>query len=213
MGQGHVAGTRVMKDPQQAQGIIDRIASLHPDQTGDPARPVDAFDVVGRGRQFERLRIGGDQSLDRVDLFERLPGRLDRRQVGRHIDGPELAAYAPRPQAGNVGVQHGRRLVRVQIDGMGIIAEPLAQRPGQVIVPVDQRCGPQDLPHPRLGCGISPLRHGRAGQGRQGDGGEQGRADHGNLRKQRSPTVAQDQPAAKGARSRPLIPAKAGTQV
>ena len=183
MGQGHVAGPGVVEDPQQAQGIIDRIAALHPDQAGDPSGPVDAFDVIGRGRQFERLRIGGDQPLDRVDLFKRRLGRLDRRQVSRHIDRPELPPDAPGPQARNVGVQHCCGLVGPQVQRMWIIAEPLTQGPGQVIVPVDQRRRPQDFQHPRLPGRIGTLRQAWAGQGRQGNGGEQDSADHDGLRR------------------------------
>ncbi len=69
------------------------------------------------------------------------------------------------------GIQIGR-----QIDRVRVVAEALAQRPGQVVVPIDQRRSFQDSPCPRLA-----VLGGRGqGQGKHGAGEQEG-ADHDGL--------------------------------
>ena len=177
VGQGHVARAGPVELPQQGQGIVDRIAALHPDQAGDPARFEHRIHLVRRGRQAEGVGMGGDDAFGRVDLLEGFLDRLQRRQAGRHIDGPELPPDTAGPQARDIGVQFGRRhQILRQIDGVDIVPILLSQRPRQVVVPVDQRRGLQNLHHSRL---IGVLSLGHPSQRERGDGDGDETADHG----------------------------------
>ena len=191
VGQGDVAGPGIEEFSQETQGVIDRIATLHADQRGDPAAPVDAFDIGRGGGQFEHVRMGGDDPLDGVDLLEGFARGLGRGQGRGHIDRPELTPDAAGPQARNVGVQFGRGVeIRRQVHSVGVIAVFFAQRPGQVVMAVDQRCAPQNLADARLACRIDGLGQNGSGGERGDDRGQKNCADHGVSPELRPGTVA-----------------------
>jgi hypothetical protein len=75
MGQRHVARAERVHLPQHRQRAADRMAALHADQRGDPARLERLFST-GSGLAIGQLaRVAGDQPFQHVDLLER---RLDR---------------------------------------------------------------------------------------------------------------------------------------
>ena len=99
------------------------------------------------------------------------------------LPGLDLAADAAGAQARDVGVQLGRGVeIDGQIDGVGIVAVLLAQRPRQVVVPVDQRRPLQYPPRRRLVLG-----HGRNRGHQDGGGGKQDGADHDGLPEKTTP--------------------------
>ncbi|MNI48088.1 hypothetical protein D3C73_1026370 [compost metagenome] len=108
VGQRHVARARIIEFAQQTQGVVDRIAAFHADQAGDLARAMDADQVVCGGGEFEGFGVGGDDALDRIDLFEGGLGRVDRRHAGGNVDRPELAAHAACAQTRDIGMQARR---------------------------------------------------------------------------------------------------------
>ena len=91
------------------------------------------------------VRVAREQPVEPVDLLERLRHGLVRRQVGRHVDRPELAADAAGAQPRKIG--HERRHARRDV-GLGVVGRLEArapQRPQQIVVPVDQWCGAQQV--------------------------------------------------------------------
>jgi hypothetical protein len=93
---------------------------------------------VGRGqRELEPGRVAGDHPVHEVDLLEDGGDGGVARQRGRDEDRPELAADAALDQARDVGV--GIRQPPQQVRRREVGAVMLADLPGQVVMPVDQR--------------------------------------------------------------------------
>ncbi len=85
-----------------------------------------------------------DQAVDDVDLLEGGRDGSPPLMLDRHVDRPELAAHAARPQAGNV--RHERRLPFEQVQPAGVAAGLLTQRVRQVVVAVDDRHAAEQPP-------------------------------------------------------------------
>ena len=81
VGERHVAGAETSQDAQGAEGVPDRMASLNPDHRRDPALGSDLPDVGCRACLLEPARIPMHQSVEPLDLLERLRDRLIGRQV------------------------------------------------------------------------------------------------------------------------------------
>ena len=93
----------------------------------------------------KRVRVGVDHPAGELDLFEL--GARGVRQSRGDEDAPELAGHPALAQPRNVGVD--RRAALVEVDPGQIARERLAQRPGQVIVAVDQRHLLEERARPR----------------------------------------------------------------
>src|SRR6185437_919084 len=60
MGERHVAGTELVEDSQYCRGIFDHMPALDPQEAGDLAGSVNAFDVVrGAGLLESRVSVHG----------------------------------------------------------------------------------------------------------------------------------------------------------
>jgi hypothetical protein len=126
-----------MQGTQHPERAADRLAALGAEQRGHLPVGHDPLDVIRGPGLLERVRIAADQPLGQVDLFERGSHRVAVREIGRHEHRPELCAHPARPQPGQVGVRLGDP--GGQLDPVQIRAPQLAQGPGQVVVPVQDR--------------------------------------------------------------------------
>ena len=100
-----------------------------------PAR--DPLDVVRRAGHFEHVRIPRDHRLDDCDLLERGLQRLAFNPgAGWHIDRPELRLDTALAQPRDIGVQGWAGCRDVQL--LERRRTVLAQRPGQIVVPIDE---------------------------------------------------------------------------
>ncbi len=95
-----------------------------------------AHDVVRRERRHEHVGVALFQAPHDVHLLQHPARSQLLRQGGREIDGPELAADAPRAQPRNVGVQ---ARITLQPRAVHRGAEARANLPRQVVVTVDHR--------------------------------------------------------------------------
>ena len=95
------------------------------------------IDVCGRARLFERVGVAPQHLVDRGHLLQRRRDGALSLQGRRHVDGPELRADLPVSQARNVGLQ--LRLLAADVDPVEVVEHVLAHRPGQVVVPVEER--------------------------------------------------------------------------
>ena len=116
------------------------MAAFGAEQRGHPAGGEDPLHVGGGQRELQGLRVGRDHPAGQVDLLEHGGDGGVPRDRGRHEDRPELGAHPAGREPGQVGV--GARDRFGQVHGSG----PVAQRPGQVVVPVDQREPAQQVP-------------------------------------------------------------------
>ena len=144
VGQRQVPDAEQVQGPQHAQRVRDRMTALGPEQGCDPAAGHDPLHVGSGERQLERVRIAGGKLPDQVDLLKRRGHRGLALQVGRHVHRPELGADPARGQPGQVGVGELHR--RREVGGGRIECAGHAQRPGQVIVPVDHGKAVQQRP-------------------------------------------------------------------
>ena len=87
-----------------------------------------------------RAGVRRDYPAGQVDLLEHRGDGCVAGQRGRDVDRPELRADAAGLQPRQVGVGTRHRLGQVHR------GTPPAQRPGQVVVPVDQREAAQQVP-------------------------------------------------------------------
>src|SRR5262245_37352477 len=123
------------------------MAPFDADEGGDLPRLADADDVVGRAGELEVVRIGLNESVNDVDLFE---GELDARaglaRTRRHVSGPELRAYPSLAEPRNVRVQSLLRPADINRAERQVVL--FAELVGEVVVPVhDQRLA---VDRPRL---------------------------------------------------------------
>ncbi len=151
VGQGHVPHAERVEHPQHAERPGDRVAALGAEQRGDPAGGEDLLHVVRGQREPERSRVTRDHPAGQVDLLEHGRDRPVTGQRDRHVDGPELRAHPAGREPGQVGVQAVGRRVQVEdhlVQVAAVLPGPRAQRPRQVVVPVDQREPPEHVPRP-----------------------------------------------------------------
>ena len=97
-----------------------------------------ALDVVGGERQRQAVGIARDHPAGDVELLQLhlgVPAVLD---LAGDVDRPELRADLALRRAGQIGVP-GRRGAEVVGRHVARSLRRLADRPGQVVVPVDQR--------------------------------------------------------------------------
>ena len=160
MGERHVADAERVAGAQRAEAVLDRLAILHAEERRDLALPTGALDVGGAGGEEERVRVGVDHPAGELDLFELGARRV--RQSRRDEDAPELAGDPALAEPRNVGVD--RRAALVEIDPGQIARERLAQRPGQVVVGVDQRHLLEERARPREGSVLGDERRGGDGE-------------------------------------------------
>ncbi len=140
VGQGHVPHAELVQHAQRAERGGDAMAAFGAEQRGHPAGGEDPLHVGGGQRELQGRRIGRDHPAGQVDLLEHRGDGGVPRDRGRHEDRPELGAHPARREPGQVGVGARDRFGQVYRSG------PSAQRPGQVVVPVDQREPAQQVP-------------------------------------------------------------------
>ena len=171
VGERHVAGAQRVHHAQRGQRAVDRVTAFHADHRGDAALLEGALDVVGTERQLEGLGPLLQHAVHDVDLLHRGHHRLGRRNRRRHVDRPELPAEAAGPQPRDVGHQRRHALRDV---GLREIASRIesAQRPGIVVVAVDER----RLPVQGLGAGEQVRLRREGGRGHE-ENGRRGRAE------------------------------------
>jgi hypothetical protein len=144
------------------------VPALDANQRGDLAGLVGADDVVGGVRHGEVGRVARGQALHDVDLLESGLDRHGSGHGGGNPHRPELPADVARAQAGNIGHQQGlvgRRLlgarqlgqVALEIEGVHLAGEPLADLPREVVVAVDQRGPGQHRGDPGLQLSVRGL--------------------------------------------------------
>jgi hypothetical protein len=144
--QRHVARAEIVILAQHRERIVDLVAAFDADQRGDPAFTLGAADIGNRIRHREVARPARGDRLDEIDLFDRrLHGGRSRRR-DRDPHRPELRADMPGAQARYVGHHRGLAGRRRELGGVGseidlreVTAEALADRPRQIVVPVDDR--------------------------------------------------------------------------
>ncbi len=110
--------------------------ALRAEQRGDPAGREDPLRVLRAQGEFELAWVAPDHPPHQVDLLQGGGhGRLTGQRRG-HVHRPELGADPARGQPRQVGLGEADRLAQVRAVQAG--APRFAQRPGQVIVPIDQ---------------------------------------------------------------------------
>ena len=148
MRQRHVARAEAIHHAQRAEGVIDRVPTLHADERGNLSFAMDTLDIIRRERELKRLGITRAHAMDAVNLLNRCLHRFRAGNFCRHIDRPKLSAHTAGTQPRNVRV-HGwgesRRIVS-QVERGEIIAV-LAILPRHIVMTVNQRNLPQDTPH------------------------------------------------------------------
>jgi hypothetical protein len=137
VGERQVADAEREQHPQHAQRPRDRVAALGAEQRRDLARPERIVDVGGGQREPEPGGVVLDHPVHEVDLLEHGGHSGVARQLGRDVDRPELAADAALDQPRYVGV--GVRQPPGQVGRGQVGAVAVAELPGQVVVPVDER--------------------------------------------------------------------------
>ena len=143
VGQRQVTDTQHVQHPQGCEGTTDGVATLSPDEGGDPPRREDRLQLVRGASESQPVAIPGDHLMDGVDLFQGLDDRRAIGQRGGDPGRPELRADAAVPQPGQVGVRGGQALGKVQ--PVEVVARLLACLPREVVVSVDQRVPAQEL--------------------------------------------------------------------
>ena len=103
-----------------------------------------AGEIGGRARRIEHVGISRLDAADEVDLFERGAGRM--RRAGRLERRPELRPDLAFAQARDVGVALGMDAGQVVGDDVAARRLSDADRPGEVVVAVEQR-RPRQLRH------------------------------------------------------------------
>ena len=133
--EGHVARAERGEDPQRSERVPDRVAALDAEHRRDLSNAGDPFDVIRGARELESLRVPTDQLEERIDLLEALGDGPVGREVRGHEHGPELSAHRAGPQPRGIGVQ-----LRTRCGGVEHLAllACLAERPQEVVVPIDQ---------------------------------------------------------------------------
>ena len=136
----HVAHAQLVILPQQRERVLDRVPALDADHRGDLAGAVDAHDVVGRAGELQVVRrvvrpCGGSGRSARASSAPRCrarraeractPRRRPRRRRRRSGAAGRCGAAAA---AGGNPCAKSRRA-----------RAALAELPGQVVVPVDER--------------------------------------------------------------------------
>ena len=141
-----VAGAEAREDPERAERGADRLASLDTDHRGHLAGRRDPLHVVGRAGELQPVGVRANEREQRVDLLERHRHRGMRvGEVRRDVHGPELPSHASPLQARKIRVQ--ARDGPTDVGRLAFLSR-LPQRPDEVVVPVDQRRGPEELDDP-----------------------------------------------------------------
>ena len=177
VGQRHVARAQIVKSTQRRHGAADLPPALNPQHRADPPRLVGRLHLVGAAGEAQGAGVGGDDAMGGVDLLDRGANGFVAHRRAADIDRPELPADAACAKPRHIG--HQRRLPAVgpTLEALDLVAEVAAQRPGKVIMPVDQRGALEDAVDPLadpgvdLGRGCRGLGHG--GHRKQARGGEQ----------------------------------------
>src|SRR2546425_1019928 len=112
------------------------MAALGTHQRGDTALGARRLHLVGGEGEPQVVGVTLGQLPDDVDLFERGADGVVPGHVAAHVHRPELRAHAAGAQSRDVGVQGGA-LVGGDVALVDVITNLLAQRPRQVVVPVD----------------------------------------------------------------------------
>ena len=155
----HVADAERIVGAQRAEAVLERLAVLHAEERGDLALLPGALDVGGAGGEEEGVRVGVDHPAGELDLLE-LGARRVRQSRGDE-DAPELARDPALAEPRDVGVDG--RAALAQVDPGQIARERLAQRPGQVVVAVDQRHFLEEGARPRERSVLGDERRGGGG--------------------------------------------------
>ena len=111
------------------------MAALHAHQRGDPAGGDGGVHLGRRAAQREVVGELLDELVHEVDLLVRGPYGVLAGQRAGHEHRPELAGDPTGAQAREVGLDGG--LAGDERDGREVVAAVVAQRPGQVVVPVE----------------------------------------------------------------------------
>ena len=179
VGQRHVARAEIVELAERGEAVAHLMTALDPDQRGYLAGLVDADDVVGGIGLLEIARVGRDEALHDVDLFQRVADRAVAVDLGGDVDRPELPADPALPKPRHVGHQGLFPLVGAAGEAFGPAAVIFAQLLGEVVVAVDQRRGLQDAVNAGLDLGVDLLGSSRRGDDQGGGEEERGFGDHG----------------------------------
>ena len=167
VGERHVTRAQGVVGAEQIERVLNGVSALEAEHARNPAVSDRGMNGVRRRRPLE-LGIARHDAAGDVDLLElhaRVPGPAGDGAV-RLVDGvgaltgdvhgPELSADVPRLEAREVG--HARR-APTQVIGFDVhrVRLVLANAPGQVVVPVDDRLRGQDA-NGAGQVGISALR-------------------------------------------------------
>ena len=165
VGEGHVESPEVVGRPQDRERVLDRVTALHADERGDPARAMDADDVVGGVGDLQVRGIGGHETFDEVDLLDHGAGITGAAAAdgNRDVDGPELRAHPALAKPRQIRLHGGieRREVTRELHQVEVERGSLAVLPRRVVVAVDERHLPEQLLCPLRERGIRIIRLGR----------------------------------------------------
>ena len=151
VGEREVAHPEPGEEAQGPEGASDRLTALDADHRSHPPRGGDALDIGGAARELHPLRIAPDQVQEGVDLLERGGDGLVPGQIRRHVDRPELPSNASGFQPHEVRLE--LRSLQGEVGHRPLppaLQTPLPERPQQVVVPIDQRRGSQQVAHALL---------------------------------------------------------------
>ena len=105
--QRHVARAEPVEHAQRAERVLDRVAAFDADQARDLIRAEVALDVGRRVRHRQRAWVLCAQSMNEIDLLERVDRRVGPGVHRRHGDirGPELPPDMPGAKLRDIGHQ------------------------------------------------------------------------------------------------------------
>ena len=137
VGEGQIADPEPVQRSQGAEGVVDAVPALGPEQAGDRAALLCLqLQPLGRGDQGQGVRVVTDHGVHRVDLLQGGGDRV-RTPVGAgHEHRPELPGHTAGTKPPKVSVQLRLRLGDV---AGGEVVPDLPHRPRKIVVSVHHR--------------------------------------------------------------------------
>jgi hypothetical protein len=145
--QRQVADAQAAQRAQHAERSGDAVPALGAEQRRHPAGGERGLGLVRGGGEREVARVALGEPVHELHLLQHRGHRVGAGEGARYVHRPELDAHPAGAQPWQVGVQRGGPTGEVRGGRVGIAGQ--AQRPGQVVVPVDERGGGEQ----RLGAG------------------------------------------------------------
>ena len=167
VGEGQIPGAELVVHPEGAEGVLDGVAPLHPEERADLVPTPRPLDPVRGGDELEIIRIRRDHPPGDVELLQLYAGEARVLDVTGEIDRPELPAEMPGAHPGDVGhpAHAAADVVGRDVAGMGRVGSDL---PGKIVVAVDERGPGEELVGVPEG-GVGGLR-GKAATRQDGEG-------------------------------------------